>query len=66
MPQKTHFEKLRFLVSQVGFKSNDLYKSTKVTNNPHSILLKLRNPHNPHSSFKTVLKSFIIHSFKNE
>ena len=36
-------------ISQVDFKNNDLYKSTKSTNNPHSILLKLRNPHNPHS-----------------
>ena len=36
-------------ISQVDFKNNNLHKTRKVTNNPHSVLLKLRNPHNPHS-----------------
>ena len=44
------------IISQVHFKNNNLHKSTKATNNPHSILLKLRNLHNPQSS----------HSIKNE
>ena len=42
-------------ISQVHFKNNDLYKSTKATDNPHNILLKLRNSHNPHSS-QSILK----------
>ena len=43
-------------LSQDDFKNNNLFKSTKATNNPHSILLKSRNAHNAHSS----------HSIKNE